>query len=96
MRALIFGIVFNTPIAIMHFVLDYPLKLKILVLCFLGIGILDLLIFVCYHDKINDMMLRGAYRGTPKCCAEHSNISFFLSFPVLGCLFFLLFEFYAC
>lgn len=96
MRALIFGIVLNMPIAIMHFVLDYPMKLKTLVLCFMGLGLLDLVIFVCYHDKINEMLARGGARRTPKGCAEHSNISFFLSFPLLACLFFLLFEFYAC
>lgn len=96
MRALIFGILLNIPIAIMHFVLNYSMMLKILILCFLGLGLLDLIIFLCYHDRINELMLRGRNAHTPKGCAEHSNISFFLSFPLLACLFFLLFEYYAC
>ena len=39
-------------------------------------GLVDLAIFLFYHDRINDMVLfDGRERRTPKGCARQSNIS---------------------
>lgn len=42
-------------------------------------GILDLLVFFAYEDKLNDMFLSGDFRKNPPGCAEHSTIGFIMS-----------------
>ena len=42
-------------------------------------GILDLLVFFAYEDKLNDMFLSGDFRKNPHGCTDHATIGFILS-----------------
>lgn len=46
-----------SPFVTLSFVYDFPLLYKISATALLVFGLVDLGIFLCYHDRINDMVI---------------------------------------
>lgn len=60
------------PIVCLSYVYELSLLLRIASTLLLVFGIIDLGVFLCYHDRINDMVIfEGQDRRIPKGCLTH-------------------------
>ncbi len=84
-RALLFGLLVPSPCVALAFVLDLSIFLKISSAVLVVFGLIDLGCFLCYHDRINDMVVfEGQDRRTPRGCPRQQPLSRLLAFFLLG------------
>ena len=79
-RALFFGILMPSPLIVLSFVYSLPLMMKISSGALMVFGIVDLGVFLLYHDRLNDMaILEGQDRRIPRGCLPHHKIGSILA-----------------
>ena len=83
-RGIFFGIFSIAPFTALFFLQGFSLTLKACVVALQVFGVMDVLVFFAYEDKLNDMFLSGALRKYPRGCRDHSTIGFIMSLLHLG------------
>ena len=73
-RGVSFGLLGTAPFLVAAFLWDFPGPVRYLLIALQSFGVLDLLVFFAYQDKLNDMFHSRVLRRHPAGCQSHSCI----------------------
>ncbi len=94
-RSVFFGVLGIAPFTAMAFLMGFPILLQTAIVALQLFGIIDVLVFFAYEDKLNDMFVTGNLRRYPRGCTDHNTIGFIMSLVMIclvGSVAFLMYE----